>query len=78
MSKYEYEFVADNFNCPSEVQKDYDLFYRCKNCGGIIPSLPKDSIGCECSNVFIDIDYHRLDVEDFSLFEVLRRKKVKS
>lgn len=37
-----------------------DLYYECQLCGGIIPSLPPDSVGCACSNLFIDKDYGRL------------------
>lgn len=74
---YEYDIVADNFKDTGEVPKDRDLFYRCRRCGGIIPSPPKDNVGCECGNVFIDIDTWRLAIMDFSIFEVVRKRKMR-
>ena len=78
MSSYEYDVIADNIKDTSEAPKDKDLFYRCISCGGMIPSIPKDNVGCECGNVFIDIDFWRLAIKDYSSFEVVRRRKVKA
>lgn len=75
MKKYKYDIVVKNIKDTSEAPKDNDLFYRCRNCGGIIPSIPKDNIGCECGNIFIDIEYWRLAIRDYSLFEVVKRRK---
>ena len=76
MNSYKYDVIADNIKDTSEVPKDKDLFYRCKSCGGMIPSIPKDNVGCECGNIFIDIDFWRLAIKDYLSFEVLRRMKV--
>lgn len=70
----EFEVVASGFTRTSEVPKDEDLFYRCTDCGAVIPSVPDDNIGCECGNVFIDKDYWRLIVVDLSKLEVVKKK----
>lgn len=70
----EYEVVATAFKRTSDVPKDGDLFYRCTDCGAIIPSVPNDNIGCECGNVFIDKDCWRLVVVDLTKLEVIRKK----
>lgn len=57
----------------SEAPKGKDIYYKCLRCGGIIPSQPTDNVGCKCGNVFIDIDYFRLAIEDYRQFQVLRR-----
>jgi hypothetical protein len=41
-----------------------NLFYECTFCGGIIPSLPKESVKCTCGNVFIDMRDWELAVRD--------------
>ena len=74
MTDDKFEVVASGFKCTSDVPKGEGLFYRCADCGVVIPSVPKDNIGCECGNVFIDKDYWRLIVVDPAKLEVLRRK----
>jgi hypothetical protein len=71
----EYEFVGSGFLKTSDIPKDEDLYYRCLDCNGIIPSVPRKNVGCQCGNVFIDKDYWRLVVADLSRLEVLRKKK---
>lgn len=70
----EFEVVASGFKRTSDVPKDERLFYRCTDCGAVIPSAPNDNIGCECGNVFIDKDYWRLIVVDLSKLEVVKKK----
>jgi len=59
----------------SEAPKGPNIYYRCLRCSGLIPSQPDDNIGCECGDIFIDIDYFRLVVRDFETFEVVRLRK---
>jgi hypothetical protein len=54
----------------SEAPKGKQTYYRCGKCGSVISSIPHKNIGCECGNIFIDKDYFRLSVEDYSKFEV--------
>ncbi|HVS32820.1 MAG TPA: hypothetical protein VMS98_15355 [Thermoanaerobaculia bacterium] len=54
-----------------------DLFYECLRCSDVIPSLPRDNIGCTCGNVFVDIDAYRVAIDDYSKIRVLRRTKSK-
>lgn len=49
-----------------------DLYYRCTTCGDLIPSQPEDSIGCQCGNLFIDIDYARISVKRDKDIELYR------
>jgi hypothetical protein len=69
------DLVAVNCKSTADIQKGDDQFYRCMDCGGVIPSVPSDNIGCACGNVFIDKDCWRLIVADLSRFEVVRRRK---
>jgi hypothetical protein len=41
-----------------------DLNYECTICGCVIPSIPDDNIGCDCGNVFIDIDAGRISIKN--------------
>jgi hypothetical protein len=41
-----------------------DLSYECLNCGESVSSLPSGNTGCRCGNIFIDVDYGRMAVED--------------
>ena len=74
MSSGVFELVASGFKRSSEIPKDDDLYYRCADCNGVIPSVPTKNVGCECGNVFIDKDYWRLIVADLSKIEVVRKK----
>lgn len=65
--------IDNNYTSTSDVPKDDDIFYRCTDCGYVIPSIPDDNIGCCCGNVYIDKDWWRLVVVDFRKFEVLRK-----
>ncbi len=69
----EYEIVGSGFKSTADVPKDDDLFYRCLDCGGVIPSVPSGNIGCDCGNVFIDKDYWRLIVVDLAKLEVVKK-----
>jgi hypothetical protein len=40
------------------------FFYECVKCGDSISSAPKDSMGCKCKNIFIDVDYGRISIKD--------------
>lgn len=50
------------------------LYYRCKLCGVTIASQPIDSVGCRCRNIFIDIDYGRVSVDQDEKIELLDLK----
>ena len=41
-----------------------DMFYHCLNCDDFVPSLPGESIGCQCRNVFIDTEAGRLSIKN--------------
>jgi hypothetical protein len=43
-----------------------NLFYECLICGEVVPSLPNDSVACNCKNIMVDIDYGRLSIQDAS------------
>lgn len=75
MKDQKYEIIQDNVRDTSEAKKGNDIYYKCLKCQDIIPSIPKDNIGCKCGNVFIDIDYFRLAIKDFDYFQVLRRQQ---
>lgn len=73
MIEYDYELMGNDYDDTSSVPKDDDIWYRCTDCGEMIPSVPEDNIGCECGNLFIDKDCWRFVVVDMSKLEVLRK-----
>jgi hypothetical protein len=73
MKEKKYEFVRGGFTDTSEAPRAPDLYYQCVKCGKAVPSQPDDNVGCDCGNIFIDIDYHRLAVADFSKFKLVKR-----
>jgi hypothetical protein len=68
-----FQIIGKNYKNTADVPKDDDIYYRCTDCGDIIPSVPDDNIGCKCGNIYIDKDWWRLVVVDFGKFEVLRK-----
>lgn len=68
-----FEVLEGTFRDTAQVPRGRELHYRCLKCGGSISSQPKESGGCACGNVFIDLEYHRLVVGDFGCFQVLRK-----
>ncbi|MAU68223.1 hypothetical protein [Hyphomonas sp.] len=71
-----YDLVGTGYASTADIPKDTDLYYRCEDCGDVIPSVPVQNTGCKCGNVFIDKDYCRLVVADLSKISVLRVRKV--
>jgi hypothetical protein len=76
MEETNYTEILDGINDTSEAPIDRNVFYKCKKCGGIIPSIPKTSIGCHCGNIEIDKEMHRLWIGEYDKIVIL--KKVKS
>lgn len=73
MSEHDYELLGNDYHDTASVPKDDDIYYRCLDCGGVIPSVPRRNVGCNCGNIFIDRDYWRLVVANMKRLEVLRR-----
>lgn len=69
-----FDVVEKTFTDTAQVPRGRDLLYRCLKCGGNISGQPKESGGCSCGNVFIDVEYHRLVVGDFESFQVLKKR----
>lgn len=74
MKDFECKIISTNFKNTADVPKDNDIFYRCTDCGMVIPSVPDDNIGCTCGNIFIDKDCWRLIVVDLTKLEAVRKK----
>jgi ribosomal protein S27E len=68
----QYEVVQDRVSDTSQAMKGRDIYYKCETCEGVVHSQPMDNIGCDCGNVFVDIDYFRLSIKDYDKFVVLR------
>jgi hypothetical protein len=49
-----------------------------RKCGGIIFSLPGDSLACECGNLFIYVRYRRIIVKHHSKMKVFLDEKFQS
>lgn len=67
------EVINREVSDSSEAPKAKDIFYRCTECGVLVSSVPKENGGCQCGNIFIDIDYFRLAVRDYSKFEAVKK-----
>jgi hypothetical protein len=68
--------VAGTFSDTKDVPIADNIFYQCTRCGTVIPSNPSDNVNCACYLMGIDKDMHRLSVDDFSYFQVLRAEKL--
>ncbi len=67
-----YEVVQDRVSDTSQAMKGRDIYYKCEACDGLLPSQPKDNIGCKRGNVFVDVDYSRLSIKNYDQFMVLQ------
>jgi len=68
-----YHVILDGISDTSEAPIDKHIFYKCKKCDEIIPSIPKNSIGCKCGNIEIDKDMHRLWVGEYNNIIILKK-----
>jgi hypothetical protein len=68
-----YESLALEIRDERDVPRAREISYRCGVCEGVVPSQPNDSCGCRCRNIFIDADYVRLVVRDWTKFTVVRQ-----
>jgi hypothetical protein len=73
MKKTRFLTVKKNLTGTGEAPRGKDNFYRCGICEDYISSQPKNSIGCKCHNISIDVDYIHLFVRDFAKFTVVRK-----
>lgn len=76
MKPTEFQVLLTGLADTSQAPRGADVFYRCRECGGLVPSIPKDNVGCACGNIFVDIDYFRLAVRDLEKFQAVRRVSV--
>lgn len=70
----QFEKVAIEISDAADVPLGRDIYYQCLQCGDFVASQPPGSTGCRCGNIFIDTDYHRLDVEAWDQFSVVQEK----
>jgi len=73
MKEIKYDVISVGICDTSEAPIDKDIFYKCKMCDEIVPSMPKKSTGCKCGNIEIDKEMHRLWVGDYEKFIVLKK-----
>ncbi len=73
MSDQRYRVIADGNSCTSEIPKGKNIYYRCALCDKQLPSQPHDNMGCDCGNVFIDIDSFKVAARNLSAFLVVER-----
>lgn len=68
-----YEVVKGHVRSAGECPRADDIFCRCRNCGGVLPSTSDDNIECRCRNIRMDVEYIRLHVDDFGQMQVARK-----
>ena len=73
MTKDKYTVIAENITDTSQAPKGKYIYYKCFLCGDLISSRPTDNIGCSCGNIFIDVDYFRLSIKDYSKFQAVKK-----
>ena len=73
MKEFQYNELRVGITDTSEAQIGKDIFYKCLKCGGIISSVPKTSIGCQCGNIEIDKEMHRLWVGEYDKIAILKK-----
>ena len=47
-----------------------DIYYECRRCGDVIPSIPPEGVHCTCRNITIDASYVRIGFDDISQVRV--------
>lgn len=72
-----YQILQRKIKDTAKAKRGRGIFYKCEKCGEMIYSVPKDNIGCKCGNVFIDVNYGRLAIDDYSKFIVLKEDDFK-
>lgn len=73
MTSFVFKPVEITVTNEEDAPRAHDMYYECRLCRDKVPSQPSDNVGCSCGNIFIDTDYVRLAVEDFSQFSVVKR-----
>ena len=73
MKSQKFEIIDDNITKETRLPRAKSIFYKCLKCGEMIPSTPKESMGCKCGNIFIDKEYFRAVVEDYSQAKVFKK-----
>lgn len=73
MSRATYQVLMTGLRDTHDAPRDTDIFYRCRICDTLVPSIPKEVVWCKCRNILIDIDYFRLAVKDKTQFEAVRK-----
>lgn len=74
MKECEFIELNNGITNTSEAKIGKKIYYKCKKCGGIIPSRPDSSIGCQCGNIEIDKEMHRLWVGEYDKILILQKK----
>jgi hypothetical protein len=72
LNENEYEVVFTDITDLAEVRRNEDIYIICTICGDAIPTAPKKNVGCECGNVYLDLDYCRIGTKDLSKCKVVR------
>lgn len=54
------------------LPSDKDVFLECLKCNEIVPTKPERNMHCKCENVWLDADYGRAVVRDWSALKVFR------
>lgn len=72
MSNSKRNYIA--FNPSDGYPARLGHFYECMRCGDVVPSVPKETGGCRCDNIFIDVDAGRIAVKDVSRLKLFSAK----
>jgi hypothetical protein len=59
----DYDQESIDFNPADGYPAGPNLYYKCLQCGILVPSYPAENIGCECRNIFIDVESGRISIK---------------
>jgi hypothetical protein len=68
-----YEVLQTGITDTKGLPRDRKVFYKCLRCNGLVPSVPKDNVNCECGNIGIDKDMNRLWVGEYEKIAILKK-----
>lgn len=73
MSTTKEKWIEISFDPNKGYPAGSKLYYKCNLCQVVVPSLPDDSIMCDCGNITIDVDAGRVSIKTEQQMSLLRR-----
>jgi hypothetical protein len=59
------DYLNVRFTQLGDLYRAADRSYECRICGGAVPTMPTETVSCDCGNILIDVDACRVSIRDF-------------